>query len=333
VRDLLVLWDVDYTLLDAGGNGRAVYRAVFRDLFGRDPDEVAPMGGRTERAIIADTLSMAGIGDPARHVDAFIAELTRRAPELRATIAASGRALPGAAAALAAVAALGPAVVQSVLTGNVPAMARAKLAAFGLDAHLDLAVGAYGDHHEVRAELVHLARGRASAAYGREFGGDGDGAGRRHPAGCGGRARHRGAGGRRGHRGPERRRAGGRWRRRGAARPHRYRRRRRGHHQRGRAFPLTAWPGRSAGPVRGGWPGGRWPASTARSSAASAVTTVCGLVPWRRRTATSRTRSPVISRQIRKPGKSSCSAASSRWEPGQSSLWLTAGTRARRAPR
>ena len=68
-------------------------------------------------------------------------------------------------------AALGPAVVQSVLTGNVPAMARAKLAAFGLGAHLDLDVGAYGDHHEVRAELVHLARGRACAAYGREFGG------------------------------------------------------------------------------------------------------------------------------------------------------------------
>ena len=166
-----MLWDVDFTLLDAGGNGRKVYRAVFRDLFGRDPDEVAPMGGRTERAIIADTLAMAGIDDPARHVDAFIAELTRRAPELGATIAASGHALPGAAAALAAVAALRPAVVQSVLTGNVPAMARAKLAAFGLDAHLDLDVGAYGDHHEVRAELVHLARGRASAVYGREFGG------------------------------------------------------------------------------------------------------------------------------------------------------------------
>jgi len=88
VRDLLVLWDLDYTLLDAGGSGRAVYRSVFRDLFGRDPDQVAPMGGRTERAIIADTLAMAGINDPARHVDAFIAELTRRAPELQATIAA-----------------------------------------------------------------------------------------------------------------------------------------------------------------------------------------------------------------------------------------------------
>ena len=166
-----MLWDVDYTLLDAGGSGRAVYRSVFRDLFGRDPDGVAPMGGRTERAIIADTLSMSGINDPARHVDEFIAELTRRAPELQVTMAAREHALPGAAAALAAVAALGPAVVQSVLTGNVPAMARAKLAAVGLNAHLDLDVGAYGDHHEIRAELVHLARARAGAAYGREFGG------------------------------------------------------------------------------------------------------------------------------------------------------------------
>jgi phosphoglycolate phosphatase-like HAD superfamily hydrolase len=171
VRDLLVLWDIDYTLLNSGGVGRAMYGSVFRDLFGRDPDGVAPMAGRTERAIIVDTLAMAGISDPARYVDAFVAELGRRAPGLRATFAARGHALPGATAALAAVAALGPAVVQSVLTGNVPAIAEAKLAAFGLDTYLDLDVGAYGDHHEVRAELVHLARSRAGAAYGRDFGG------------------------------------------------------------------------------------------------------------------------------------------------------------------
>src|SRR5262249_19660017 len=29
----------------------------------------------------------------------------------------------------------------------------------------------YGDHHEVRAELVHLARRLAGAAYGQDFGG------------------------------------------------------------------------------------------------------------------------------------------------------------------
>jgi len=171
VRDLLVLWDIDYTLLNAGGVGRVAYDSVFRDMFGRDPVALAPMAGRTERAIIADTLAMAGITDPARHVDEFVAGLARRAPGLKDMFETRGHALPGAAAALAAVAELGPGVVQSVLTGNVPAIAKAKLAAFGLDTYLDVDVGAYGDHHEVRAELVHLARSRARAAYGRDFGG------------------------------------------------------------------------------------------------------------------------------------------------------------------
>jgi len=48
-------------------------------------------------------------------------------------------------------------------------VAEAKLAAFGLDGYLDLAIGAYGEEHEIRAELVHLARARAAAAYGRDF--------------------------------------------------------------------------------------------------------------------------------------------------------------------
>ena len=129
------------------------------------------MAGRTDRAIIADTLTMAGVAEPARHVEDFMAELSRRAPDLRARFAAHGHALPGAAAALAAVAAMGPDAVQSVLTGNLPAIAEAKLAALGLAIHLDLEIGAYGDHHEVRAELVHLARQRAAAAYGRDFSG------------------------------------------------------------------------------------------------------------------------------------------------------------------
>jgi beta-phosphoglucomutase-like phosphatase (HAD superfamily) len=88
-------------------------------------------------------------------------------------VASRGRALPGAAdalAALAAVAAGGPAaglarrVRQSVLTGNIRPVAEAKLAALGLDGPLDLRIGAYGDDHEVRAELVGVARRRAADA-------------------------------------------------------------------------------------------------------------------------------------------------------------------------
>lgn len=172
MRGLLVLWDIDFTLLNAGGVGRAVYISVFRHLFGRDPVAVAPMAGRTERAIILDTLAMSGVSDPRAQVDAFVAELARRAPGLREEFAARGHALPGAVAALNAVAALGAgAAVQSVLTGNVRPVAEAKLAAFELDGYLDLDVGAYGEEHEDRAELVYLARDRAAAGYGRDFGG------------------------------------------------------------------------------------------------------------------------------------------------------------------
>ena len=54
VRDLLVLWDVDGTLLNAGGVGRDLYDVVFLQLFGRSLEAFAPMAGRTDRAIILD---------------------------------------------------------------------------------------------------------------------------------------------------------------------------------------------------------------------------------------------------------------------------------------
>src|SRR5262249_50679107 len=69
-------------------------------------------------------------------------------------------------------------VVQSVLTGNVRRMAEMKLAAVGLDTHLDLEAGAYGDSHEVRSELVHLARGNAGRQGGQGLRGVGRGVGR-----------------------------------------------------------------------------------------------------------------------------------------------------------
>ena len=63
-------------------------------------------------------------------------------------------------------------VVQSVLTGNVWPIAEVKLTAAGLADHLDLGVGAYGESHEVRAELVHLARDNAARRYGADFAGE-----------------------------------------------------------------------------------------------------------------------------------------------------------------
>jgi phosphoglycolate phosphatase len=167
VGDLLVLWDIDYTLLSAVGLGNRLYQAVFRDMFGRDLPAVAPKAGRTDRAILLDTLALAGVARPKAHVDDFLAALAREVAALDGSVPAEVRALPGAAAAIAALAAAG--IRQSVLTGNIRPLAAVKLAAAGLGEHLDLDVGAYGELHEVRAELVAVARQAARAAYGADF--------------------------------------------------------------------------------------------------------------------------------------------------------------------
>jgi phosphoglycolate phosphatase len=172
VPDLLVLWDVDFTLVDTRGAGAALYRLAFAELFGRELPESSikvDMGGRTDRAIALEVLTLAGIGDPAAEVRGFEAALAQLAPAVTELVIASGRALPGTTAAIAALAAAG--ARQSLLTGNVKAVAAVKLAPFGLTEHLDLDVGAYGDESAVRADLVHLARDRARQAYGIDFGG------------------------------------------------------------------------------------------------------------------------------------------------------------------
>src|SRR5580692_10784726 len=160
VSEQLVLWDIDGTLLNADGVGRDLYDVVFVQLFGRSIDAFAPMTGRTDRAIILETLTMAGVDEPRRYVDPFIAGLTAQAPSVREMVAVRGRALPGASEVLRG---LQGRAHQSVLTGNIRPVAEVKLAAVGLADGLDLCIGAYGDDHEIRAELVPVARRRGAA--------------------------------------------------------------------------------------------------------------------------------------------------------------------------
>ena len=162
-----MLWDVDYTLVSADGLGTRLYEVVFAEMFGRELTAVAPKAGRTDRAIIGDTLALAGVSRV--HVDAFLAALARAAAE--ATVPAQVHPMPGAAQAVAAIASASGGIRQSVLTGNVKPLAALKLRLAGLGEHLDLDVGAYGDVHEVRAELVAVARQAARRFYGTDFAG------------------------------------------------------------------------------------------------------------------------------------------------------------------
>jgi phosphoglycolate phosphatase len=169
-----VLWDVDYTLVDSGGTGRDLYEIAFREMFARDMPQPGSMSGRTDRAIALEVLTLAGVPDPPRQVDAFHTLMAARAPGLAGLARAQVRALPGAARAVAALrdGRAEPEIIQSLLTGNIRPLAEVKLGGLGLADHLDFDAGAYGDVHEVRAELVHVARGNAARGYGGDFGGE-----------------------------------------------------------------------------------------------------------------------------------------------------------------
>ncbi len=104
---LLVLWDVDHTLVNAGGVGIELYRIAFAEMFGGELPIPGSMAGRTDRAIAVEVMRLAGVPEPRRQVAAFQAIMAAHAPELAGPIRERGRALPGAAAAMAALATAG----------------------------------------------------------------------------------------------------------------------------------------------------------------------------------------------------------------------------------
>ncbi|GGK07367.1 haloacid dehalogenase [Pilimelia anulata] len=165
----LVLWDIDQTLVNVSALSRALYERAFRQLTGTPLRELAEMAGRTEHAILSETLNRHGIAEDAALLAAGYAALADAAAELRDDFRRLGRALPGAAGALAALAGVAH---QTVVTGNLRPVAEIKLGAFDLGGHIDFAVGGYGSDGARRAALVRLARQRARDRLGTAFDAD-----------------------------------------------------------------------------------------------------------------------------------------------------------------
>jgi phosphoglycolate phosphatase len=164
MRSRLILWDIDRTLIFAGGVDKGVWVEVCSELVGRPVTELVGTSGRTDPQILLNAFLHAGVAEAeawqllpkALHME--VGRLAAKQAELRA----KGHMLPGADAALAALS-RAPGVVQSVLTGNVKPNAILKLATFGLDRHINFDVGAYGSDDGNRPNLVQLARQRASS--------------------------------------------------------------------------------------------------------------------------------------------------------------------------
>src|SRR5262245_61465826 len=129
MRPLLVLWDVDHTLIENSGVSKETYAGAFELLTGRVAEHRARTDGRTDPVILKDLVERHGLTvtaeDEAQFGDVLAASLSARATRLREV----GFALPGAKAAVEALSDQ-PGVVQSVLTGNIRPNAFVKVATF-----------------------------------------------------------------------------------------------------------------------------------------------------------------------------------------------------------
>ncbi|UUN27530.1 haloacid dehalogenase-like hydrolase [Streptomyces sp. FIT100] len=159
---LIVLWDIDHTLIENAGVSKEIYAAAFSALAGRRPTGPARTEGRTDRLIMRDMFLRDGLLEP--DWPAIEAALAHAGEERLGDLRVRGTALPGVREVLKAASAHAD-WVSSVLTGNIAANARVKLSAFGLDALLDLSAGAYGADAELRPNLVAVARERARRLY------------------------------------------------------------------------------------------------------------------------------------------------------------------------
>ena len=160
------MWDIDYTLLRGGGVASQAWKAAFTELTGVPWQATPIFAGRTDLDICAEVFSTHGVTDctPER----FFARYVEMVHDNRHQFAEQGALMPGVREVLDRLSA-DPGVVQTLVTGNVPEVAVAKVAAFGLAGVFDAEVGGYGTDDSVRATLVRRSLERAEAKYGGRF--------------------------------------------------------------------------------------------------------------------------------------------------------------------
>lgn len=172
LRGLLVLWNVDLTLVDVARVTRAAYAEAFPTVTGHPLVHLPQMAGRSESEVFFEALAMNG-GDMGSEADKLLApfsvELAKAMQARSDDLRQHGLRLPGAAEALEAVSKLNR-TVQSVLTGSSKPNAVLKLSAFGFDRYVDFEVGGYGAEAYPKGTLLQVTRQRASEKYQTEFG-------------------------------------------------------------------------------------------------------------------------------------------------------------------
>ena len=164
----LVLFDVDGTLVHAGGQAKPLFAEALLEVFGTTGAiDAYDFSGKTDGRIVVDLLAGAGVPEAAIHAglarvrESYLGRMAARFDAGRV------RVLPGVAELLAALA-LRSEVELGLLTGNWREGARIKLGAVGLFDYFPF--GGFGDDGLDRRDLPPVALARARCHTGREFG-------------------------------------------------------------------------------------------------------------------------------------------------------------------
>jgi len=166
MRDSLLLWDIDGTLVYMDRAGERALLVAIRELYGRDLGAHLPVDlrGRTDTSIIRDLLAYLGVPctpkEEKRLQFAYLFHMPTTMP------AGKARVLAGIHEALEAVHAH-PEIHQALLTGNLKEGAKLKLSYLGLWKYFEF--GAFADDSAIRDELGPFALARAKEKLGIEF--------------------------------------------------------------------------------------------------------------------------------------------------------------------
>ena len=166
----LILWDIDGTLLSTGAVGRLALEEAAAKVAGLREIPNVKMSGKTDQRILKDILTAGGLA-PTR-ADELLPEAMAVSIELMAAshdqLREEGIVHPGVGALIDRLAEV-PGVRQSLVTGNLAPNARVKVSILGLHTHIDFDVGAYGDDHIDRNELVPMALERVRRLRGESY--------------------------------------------------------------------------------------------------------------------------------------------------------------------
>ncbi len=152
MKDVLLLFDIDGTLLDSGEAGTRALNKAFQSLFGIDDAfRGISMAGKTDTQIIKEALSLHGIDSRNGVVESV---MNRYIELLKVEIDNPRKRLkPGVKEVLHTITDLG--LPMGLLTGNIEPGARIKLGAFDLNRYFP--AGAFGSDHDDRDMLLPIA--------------------------------------------------------------------------------------------------------------------------------------------------------------------------------